>query len=528
MRDLGRYVAHHALGRGGTATVYFGTLAGPSGFVRRVAIKELHAIIASDPQLQTMLTEEARISGRIMHPNTVPILDVVEHEGQAFAVMDYVHGATVFELLRAARARRGKGSWGSVFPLPAATAIGADVLSGLAAAHAAKDVSGKSLGVIHRDISPDNMLVGVDGVSRLTDFGIARAEGRAVKTESGVVKGKFRYMAPEQAAGEASQASDQFSMGVVLFELLTGDRLFDAEHEAGILNQVLAKPIVTVASVNPEVPQALSDVVARALARDPSRRFPSAAAMGEAWRAAAPRFDQERLQAFVTDLVGESLREKLALVEAAERAAEEAARGRPALPGAMSDRSEQSWEDASTVKDAPRTITLAMDSGGYPRAPSRPEAAEPTRMTFEAAPVQGRGPPMRVVAAVGVPLIGLLLVVVYAVARSGATHDDHGPAAGSVDRGTLGVSSVTIAPPPSQMPTAVASATPRSTPAVSNTGSTAGTASTVAIAPTSSTSTSAPTPPPKNTKPRPAEPDCRTPFFIDSQGVRVYRRECLQ
>ena len=196
MRDLGRYVAHHALGRGGTATVYFGTLAGPSGFVRRVAIKELHAIIASDPQLQTMLTEEARISGRIMHPNTVPILDVVEHEGQAFAVMDYVHGATVFELLRAARARRGKGSWGSVFPLPAATAIGADVLSGLAAAHAAKDVSGKSLGVIHRDISPDNMLVGVDGVSRLTDFGIARAEGRAVKTESGVVKGKFRYMAP--------------------------------------------------------------------------------------------------------------------------------------------------------------------------------------------------------------------------------------------------------------------------------------------------------------------------------------------
>ena len=111
MRDLGRYVAHHALGRGGTATVYFGTLVGPSGFVRRVAIKELHAIIANDPELKSMLTEEARISGRIMHPNTVPVLDMVEQDGQAFAIMDYVHGATVFELLRAARAQRGSRQW---------------------------------------------------------------------------------------------------------------------------------------------------------------------------------------------------------------------------------------------------------------------------------------------------------------------------------------------------------------------------------------------------------------------------------
>ncbi len=516
MRDLGRYVAHHALGRGGTATVYFGTFTGPSGFVRRVAIKELHAIIASDPQLRSMLTEEARISGRIMHPNTVPVLDMVEHDGQAFAVMDYVHGATVFELLRAARARRGNGTWSSVFPLGVAMAIGADVLSGLAAAHAAKDVSGTSLGVIHRDISPDNMLVGMDGVSRLTDFGIARAEGRAVKTESGVVKGKFRYMAPEQAAGEATQSSDLFSMGVVLFELLTGSRLFDAEHEAAILNQVLGKAIATVASVNAEVPVALSDVVARALSRDAARRFPSAAAMGEAWRAATPRFDQEKVQAFVTDLVGESLREKLALVERAERAAEARGAG-PCAAGAAA----ASWDDAPTEKDAPRTRVESRAAGTPTGARARHDAlaaqvsrdapfeiAEPTRLTFEAEPVVRRGLPIRLAAGLGVPLVLALGLIVYDVSRSGDTTGSTSPNV-RVDRDREHA----VPSAPTVFPSALSTGAPSAS-------SSAVAASSVAAASASAT---------KVVKQRTGgDPDCRTPFYIDNQGVRVYRRECLQ
>ncbi len=527
MRDLGRYVAHHALGRGGTATVYFGTMTGPSGFVRRVAIKELHAIIASDPQLRSMLTEEARISGRIMHPNTVPVLDMVEHDGQAFAIMDYVHGATVFELLRAARARRGDGPWSTVFPLGVAVAIGADVLSGLAAAHAAKDVSGKSLGVIHRDISPDNVLVGMDGVARLTDFGIARAEGRAVKTESGVVKGKFRYMAPEQAAGEATQASDLFSMGVVLFELLTGDRLFDAEHEAGVLNQVLSKQITTVSAKNPAVPTGLSEVVARALSREPSERFPTAAAMGDAWRAAAPRHDQQNVQVFMTGLVGDSLREKLERVEAAEQQAEAIAHaaGAKAQPGARSDEPPPGyWEEATTIQDGPRTRTAASYTGALQAAPisdthlaARSDGAEPTRLTFEAEPVVRRGPPRRLVIALGVPMLLMFGVIVYA-ASSSSSRDRTGAKAHDLPERERGASTVTsVVSPPSPLP-------PDPFPAI-------GVA--VSSPPPSVAPSAVPTPPAASTTQkqvkRPvAEPDCRTPFYIDNQGVRVYRRECLQ
>jgi serine/threonine-protein kinase len=226
--DGDRYEILSELATGGMATVYLGRLRGPHGFARLVAVKAMHPQLAKDRIFHDMFLDEARLSARIRHPNVVPTIDVVSERGHLLLVMEYVEGESLGAL---ARLHREKGG----FPQAIACAIAHDMLAGLHGAHETTGEDGKGLGLIHRDVSPQNILVGVDGLARVLDFGVAKAAGRVHVTQSGEVKGKIPYMPPEQLAGEdLDRTVDVYAAGVVLWEMLTGRRLFDGPNEVAI------------------------------------------------------------------------------------------------------------------------------------------------------------------------------------------------------------------------------------------------------------------------------------------------------
>jgi eukaryotic-like serine/threonine-protein kinase len=268
---VGRYVLYGELASGGMATVHFGRLSGPVGFSRTVAIKRLHPHYAKDPEFVTMFLDEARLCGRIRHPNVVPTLDVVATDGEIFLVMEYVAGEALSKLMKTA--------WQRNIPVPprVAATIVSSVLHGLHAAHQAKDEHGRELGIVHRDVSPQNILVGSDGTSRVLDFGVAKAAGRLQTTRDGQVKGKIAYMPPEQLSGGLiSRQSDIYAASVVLWEALCGRRLFDGETEAITLVRAIEGKIELPSAIDPSLPAAVDDVVMRGLARDPAARFATA------------------------------------------------------------------------------------------------------------------------------------------------------------------------------------------------------------------------------------------------------------
>jgi serine/threonine-protein kinase len=278
LSSSGRYAVLGTLSAGGTARVYLGRMSTGAGFSRLVAIKELHGHVADDEAFVAMLLDEAKLSAQIRHPNVVATVDVVASGATLRLIMDYVEGASLAELL-GGKARAGKVSR---VPPRVATAIAIGVLRGLHAAHTATNDGGVPLGIVHRDVSPQNILVGIDGAPRVIDFGIAKALGRLGSTPTGVVRGKMGYMAPEQLLLKpTTQAVDIYATGVVLWEMLTGERYVTGEEDSDIARRVLdetPRPPSTVAS---EVGGALDAVVIRALALDVSKRFPSAAAMAD-------------------------------------------------------------------------------------------------------------------------------------------------------------------------------------------------------------------------------------------------------
>ena len=271
-KKLGRYEMLAQLASGGMATVYVARAQGVAGFERLVAIKVLHPHLAHDDEFISMFLDEARLAARIRHPNVVPTLDISDSQGDGyFLVMEYIEGDHLGALLR--EAARGSAR----LPVPVVLRVIIDALEGLAAAHTLKDGDGKPLVIVHRDISPHNILLGSDGVARITDFGVAKAEVRLSSTRDGQFKGKLAYMAPEQASnGTADQRSDLFSMAIVLWESLTGRRLFRADNNGELLNRLLNAPIPMPSEFVPEV-AALDPVLKKALSREPSERYQSAA-----------------------------------------------------------------------------------------------------------------------------------------------------------------------------------------------------------------------------------------------------------
>jgi serine/threonine-protein kinase len=325
-RAYGRYALFGAIGAGGMATVHFGRLRGQAGFSRHVAIKKLRPHYAGDADFVAMFLDEARLAARIHHPNVVQTLDVLVDEHEILVVMEYVHGESLARIVRAL------GERGEKVPSAVAAAIVAGALHGLHAAHEARSETGEPLGLVHRDVSPQNILCGPDGSVRVLDFGVAKARGRASFTRDGEVKGKVGYMAPEQLDGsEVSRRADVYSAGVVLWELAAGARLFDDENQITTFARVLEGRFDPPSRVNADVPLPLEAIIMKALSTDPAARFATAREMALAIEAAMPLATTTELGAWVDRAVGESLRVRAGRIGRIE--AQEAAAGFSATGG---------------------------------------------------------------------------------------------------------------------------------------------------------------------------------------------------
>jgi serine/threonine-protein kinase len=293
-RTFGRYVLYAPIARGGMATIHIARLVGDDGFSRIVAAKRLHSQFTEDPDFVEMFRDEAEIASKIHHPNVVPVLDIVLDGEEVILVQEYVHGVPLDRLFRAACVGRK--------PIPPRIVVGimAGVLSGLHAAHETADERGEPLEIIHRDVSPQNVMISVDGIPRLLDFGIAKASSCAHVTRAGMLKGKIAYMAPEQMRTEnVTRAADVYACGVVLWEMLALRRLHAGRGDAQVLAAVLkGEAPALLDALGPqraEMPKErwellsrLAPVVSKAMATDPLDRYPTAAEMLTALLRVAP------------------------------------------------------------------------------------------------------------------------------------------------------------------------------------------------------------------------------------------------
>ncbi len=272
---LGRYELLFPIARGGMAEVFAVRLRGEGRFERYFALKRMHADLREDSQANLLFLDEARLTACIVSPYVVPVLDVGrDDDGIPFLVMELVVG-TSLAVLRARHAQP--------FAPRLVAEIGLHAARGLDAAHRTSDARGTPLEIVHRDVSPQNLLVGVDGRVRVADFGIARARQRmAQHTRAGFVKGKFSYLAPEQLSGFADARTDVFALGVILWELATGRSLFRGKDMLETLDNVRSAPIPHISEVRSDFPVSLGDVVARALCRDSHRRWRSANELSDA------------------------------------------------------------------------------------------------------------------------------------------------------------------------------------------------------------------------------------------------------
>jgi eukaryotic-like serine/threonine-protein kinase len=299
-RVVGRYVVFDEIAAGGMASVHLGRLMGAVGFSRTVAIKRLHPHLARDAEFSSMFLDEARLAARVRHPNVVAVLDVVHDAGELLLVMDYVQGESLSRLAKAMRP-------GGIPPRLAVTVL-TGVLHGLHAAHEATTEQGEALHIVHRDVSPQNVIVGVDGVARVFDFGVAKASHRVQTTQDGSVKGKISYMAPEQLLSEqVDRRADIYSAAVVLWEAITGERLFEGDNQGRVIRKILDEPVPWPSSIMPGLPKALDLAVMRGLERDVANRWQTARDFAAALEQCSPAASATQLGEWVESIGGSAL-----------------------------------------------------------------------------------------------------------------------------------------------------------------------------------------------------------------------------
>lgn len=327
LRRTERYLVGEAIASGGMAAVHVGLVQGALGFSRVVAVKRLHAPVAADARFVSMLIDEARVVSRIRHVNVVPTLDILEVDGEVFVIMEYVRGRSLARMLELTRAR------GELVPVRIALPVVVGALRGLDAAHEATDLDGTALGIVHRDVSPQNILVGTGGVARLIDFGVAYALGKSEATKSGEFKGKLSYAAPEQLGegGLATRRTDVYAVGIILWELLTGQRLFRGEDDVATFRKAMRAVVPSPRDVyatdelmrafrtEREV-DALAPIALRALERDPTKRWSSAGEMASALEQALPSASLAEVGAWVQDLARVELADEQEIITRVEEA----------------------------------------------------------------------------------------------------------------------------------------------------------------------------------------------------------------
>ena len=462
------------------AAVYLGRLLGPAGFSRTVAIKRLHPHLASDPSFVAMLLDEARLAGRIQHPNVAATIDVVAKEGELFVVMEYLHGESLSKLAKLAKSREES------IPVNIAVAIAASSLHGLHAAHEVRGEGGDPLGIVHRDVSPQNIMVRRDGSVAVVDFGVAKAAGRFQTTQEGQVKGKLPYMAPEQVrGGEMTRRVDVYAAFAVLWEMLVGRRLFKGENEGEVLEQLLFGTVAAPGTLVSGIPPALDAAVMRGLERDPSKRFQTAREAAIALEDALAPELPSRISAWIESLAGEALDQRAERVVAMES-------------GSLDTRGDlQSFlgtPDAAAVPAPPADDPSAVRPA---RASAPVEGDERTAQSFVRPPKAARPSRERVVLLVGVLALAGAALLFFLPSRASREM----PAAQASASAPLPAAASADDARPPAAPSTPASASASAPPAKS-----------------------APPPPGRTVKPR---ADCAVPYTLDANGRKTYRRECL-
>lgn len=288
---FGKFELLALLARGGMAELHLARLSGPGGFRKTVVLKRIRPELLGDPDNLALFLDEARLGAAFEHPNLVATVDAGDEEGRPWIALEWLRGENLRTVLRTASAR------GLILPRPHAIQIALGMLLGLHHAHEARDPDGAPLDVVHRDVSPHNVIVTFEGGVKVVDFGIARATNRRRRpTALGIVRGKRGYMSPEQCRGRPAnhpashpvdRRTDLFSTGAVLFELLTGRKLYNGDDDLCVMGRILDEPAPSVRAFDPRLPVALDTIVRRALEKDPAARFPTAMAMARELEAVA-------------------------------------------------------------------------------------------------------------------------------------------------------------------------------------------------------------------------------------------------
>ncbi len=306
-RKIGRYEILGPLATGGMAEILLARLVGPSGFERPVVIKRIRQDL-DHKELASLFIDEARLASKVRHANVVAVEDLGTDDGAPYLVMEYLEGENVSNVERRLTSRNER------MPYGLAAYIVAEACAGLHAAHELRDSGGDLMGLVHRDVSPQNLFVTYGGAVKVVDFGIARTTESAQPTDPGhALQGKYAYMAPEQLRKEAiDRRTDVFALGVVLYELLTGHTLFRRFSAAATMRAVLSSPIVPVRRADPGVPLSLEAICARALMRDPDERYANAASMRRDLRVAMRDLVSEEPSAELAELMARSFPNRIA------------------------------------------------------------------------------------------------------------------------------------------------------------------------------------------------------------------------
>jgi serine/threonine-protein kinase len=314
---LGRYELLLPIAAGGMAMVWAARVKGTRGFQKIVAVKTMLSILSEDEQFEQMFLDEASLASQIRHPNVVEISDLGEQDGVLYLAMEWIDGVPLNQVMKTAKASGG-------VPLPIAVRIVMNACAGLHAAHELRDAQGRLIGLVHRDVSPQNILVTYDGVSKVVDFGVAKATALGGSaTVAGQLKGKVSYMAPEQVRGEPiDRRIDVFALGIVLYALTTGKHPFRRESEAATMYNIASdEAVVPPRKVRPDYPPTLEAVLLKALAKDPANRYATASEFLRALDQSLPASERantdEDIAQFIRKLFGNRREEsRAALAEA--------------------------------------------------------------------------------------------------------------------------------------------------------------------------------------------------------------------
>lgn len=371
---LGRYQLLVPIAQGGTASVWAARMKGPRGFEKIVAVKVMLAEFSEDSEAESMFLDEARLVSRIRNPNVAEVLDLGEQDGALFIVMEWIDGEQLNVVMRDARLQGG-------VPLPIAVRIVRQACAGLHAAHELVDNDGRPVSLVHRDVSPQNLIVGYDGTVKVIDFGVAKAASNSQRTTVGQIKGKVAYMAPEQAYGEAvDRRTDVFALGIVLYQLVTGKHPLRGDNEYATLGRIRDKRPVDPPSVHhSSVPNEIEQVILKALAKNRDQRFATMQGMSQALDAAFPTNDapsRETISAYMGRLLGHRGEKKRLAIREAIRTANENKRTPTVVPAAFEQpRDPEEGRPASSRRLPPPPPLAEWERSG--RSPQTPPPKTP-------------------------------------------------------------------------------------------------------------------------------------------------------